>query len=100
MKIFPKKPILKKFIGGQALALYISNERVATRRHAFRSGKQSGHDDWPVDRQRLYAGGTKMTAVYLSPLTNTELGRGATSGYWGTYLKAAATTALSFKARR
>src|SRR5258705_11543014 len=30
-----------------------------------------------------------MTAVYLSPLTNTTLGRGATSGYWGTYLKAA-----------
>ena len=30
-----------------------------------------------------------MTAVYLSPLTHTTLGRGATSGYWATYLKAA-----------
>jgi len=30
-----------------------------------------------------------MTAVYLSPLTNITLGRGATSGYWATYLKAA-----------
>jgi aldehyde:ferredoxin oxidoreductase len=30
-----------------------------------------------------------VTAVYLSPLTEQTLGRGAASGFWGTYLKAA-----------
>jgi hypothetical protein len=30
-----------------------------------------------------------MTAVYLSPLTNNSLGRGATSGYWGPISKQA-----------
>ena len=43
----------------------------------------------PLTGNGFTPGGTKMTAVYLSPLTNTTLGRGATSGYWATYLKAA-----------
>ena len=43
----------------------------------------------PLTGNGFTPGGTKMTAVYLSPLTNKTLGRGATSGYWATYLKAA-----------
>ena len=43
----------------------------------------------PLTGNGFTPGGTKMTAVYLSPLTHTTLGRGATSGYWATYLKAA-----------
>ena len=34
-------------------------------------------------------GGTKMTAVYLSPATEHTLGRAATSGFWAMALKAA-----------
>ena len=43
----------------------------------------------PLTGNGFTPGGTKMTAVYLSPLTGNTLGRGATSGYWATYLKAA-----------
>ena len=30
-----------------------------------------------------------MTAVFLSPMTNYSLGRGAASGFWAAYLKSA-----------
>lgn len=43
----------------------------------------------PITGNGFTPGGTKVTAVYLSPLTGNTLGRGAGSGYWGTYLKAA-----------
>jgi aldehyde:ferredoxin oxidoreductase len=37
----------------------------------------------------LTPGGTKVTAVYLSPMTKNTLGRGASSGFWSVSLKAA-----------
>src|SRR5262249_6420941 len=37
----------------------------------------------------LTPGGTKMTGVFFSPTTGYTLGRAATSGFWGTALKAA-----------
>ena len=85
----PEEPILKKFIGGQALALYILMNELPL------NATPLGHENivvimtGPLTGNGFTPGGTKMTAVYLSPLTNTTLGRGATSGYWGTYLKAA-----------
>ena len=42
----------------------------------------------PLTGTGLTPGGTKVTAVYLSPMTNYSLGRGAASGFWATYLKA------------
>ena len=43
----------------------------------------------PVTGTGFTPGGTKMCFVYLSPATRYTLGRGATSGYFGTSLKAA-----------
>src|SRR5947208_10990957 len=43
----------------------------------------------PLTGNGFTPGGTKMTAVYLSPLTNTTLGRGATSGILWSYLQVA-----------
>ena len=51
----PEEPILKKFIGGQALAFIYFNERVAARRHAVRSGEHRRDHDRTADRQRLHS---------------------------------------------
>jgi len=85
----PEEPILKNFIGGQALALYILMNELPLDATPFGPENIVVMMTGPLTGNGFTPGGTKMTAVYLSPLTNTTLGRGATSGYWGTYLKAA-----------
>src|SRR3972149_6811980 len=85
----PEEPILKKFIGGQALALYILLNELPLNATPFGSENLVVMMTGPLTGNGFTPGGTKMTAVYLSPLTGNTLGRGATSGYWGTYLKAA-----------
>ena len=85
----PEEPVLRKFIGGQALALYILLKELP------RDATPLGPDNkvvmmtGPITGTGLTPGGTKVTAVYLSPLTDNTLGRGAASGFWPVYLKAA-----------
>src|SRR5262244_2386737 len=85
----PEEPILKKFIGGQALASYILLKELTLKATPFGPENIIVMMTGPLTGNGFTPGGTKMTAVYLSPLTNYSLGRGATSGFWGTYLKAA-----------
>jgi aldehyde:ferredoxin oxidoreductase len=85
----PEEPILKKFIGGQALASYVLLKDLPLDAKPFGAENLVVMMTGPLTGNGFTPGGTKMTAVYLSPLTNTTLGRGATSGYWATYLKAA-----------
>src|SRR6266571_7858291 len=85
----PEEPILKKFIGGQALASYILLRELPLDAKPFGPENIVVMMTGPLTGNGFTPGGTKMTAVYLSPLTNTTLGRGATSGYWANYLKAA-----------
>ena len=85
----PEEPILKKLIGGQVLASYILMKELPLDAKPFGPENIVVMLTGPLTWNGFTPGGTKMTAVYLSPLTNTTLGRGATSGYWGTYLKAA-----------
>jgi len=85
----PEEPILKKFIGGQALAVYILLGELPLDATPFGPENCVVMMTGPLTGNGFTPGGTKMTAVYLSPLTGSTLGRGATSGYWGTYLKAA-----------
>ena len=85
----PEEPILKKFIGGQALASYILLKELPVDAKPFGPENIVVMMTGPLTGNGFTPGGTKMTAVYLSPLTNTTFGRGATSGYWATYLKAA-----------
>jgi aldehyde:ferredoxin oxidoreductase len=84
MRICPKTH-LKKLSADRHWHYILMNGSL---RDAVRTGKQSGLMTGPLTGNGFTPGGTKMTAVYLSPLTNTTLGRGATSGYWATYLKA------------
>src|SRR5499426_1473374 len=85
----PEEPILKKFNGGPALASYILLKELALDATPVGPENIVVMMTGPLTGNGFTPGGTKMTAVYLSPLTNTTLGRGATSGYWATYLQAA-----------
>src|ERR687892_1817557 len=85
----PEEPVLRKFIGGQALASYILLKELPLYATPFGPENIVVMMTGPLTGNGFTPGGTKMTAVYLSPLTGNTLGRGATSGYWGTYLKAA-----------
>jgi aldehyde:ferredoxin oxidoreductase len=85
----PEESILRKFIGGQALASYILLKELSLEATPLGPENIVVMMTGPLTGNGFTPGGTKMTAVYLSPLTNTTLGRGATSGYWATYLKAA-----------
>ena len=88
-EILPEEPVLRKFIGGQALASYILLRELPLNAKPFGPENLVVIMTGPLTGNGFTPGGTKMCAVYLSPLTNITLGRGATSGYWGTYLKAA-----------
>ena len=84
----PEEPLLRKFIGGQALASYVLLNELPLDAKPFGPENKVVIMTGPITGTGLTPGGTKATAVYLSPLTGFTLGRGATSGFWGTYLKA------------
>ena len=85
----PEEPVLKKFIGGQALALYILLKELPLNARPLGVENKIVMMTGPITGTGLTPGGTKVTAVYLSPLTDNTLGRGAASGFWAVYLKAA-----------
>jgi aldehyde:ferredoxin oxidoreductase len=84
----PEERELKKFPGGQALASYILLKELPLEARPFGPENRVVIMTGPITGTGHTPGGTKATAVYLSPLTGNTLGRGATSGFWGTYLKA------------
>ena len=84
----PEESWLRKLIGGQALASYILLKELPLDAKPFAAENRVVIMTGPITATGLTPGGTKATAVYLSPLTGYTLGRGATSGFWGTYLKA------------
>ncbi len=68
----PEEPILKKFIGGQALALYILMNELPLDATPFGPENIVVMMTGPLTGNGFTPGGTKMTAVYLSPLTNND----------------------------
>ena len=85
----PEEPMLRKFIGGQALALYILLRELPLDAKPYGVEGKLVMMTGPLTGTGFTPGGTKMTAVFLSPMTRYSLGRGATSGYWPVYLKQA-----------
>lgn len=85
----PEEPVLRKFIGGQAFALYILLKELSRDAMPYGPENKVVMMTGPITGTGLTPGGTKVTAVYLSPLTEYTLGRGASSGFWAVYLKAA-----------
>src|SRR3989337_841203 len=85
----PEEPVLRKFLGGQALATYILLNELSLKATPYGPENKVVMMTGPITGTGFTPGGTKVTAVYLSPLTNHTLGRGAASGFWAVTLKAA-----------
>ena len=85
----PEEPLLRKFIGGQSLASYILLRELPLDAKPYGPENKVVMMTGPITGTGFTPGGTKVTAVYLSPLTKHTLGRGAASGFWAVYLKAA-----------
>ncbi len=85
----PEEPLLRKFIGGQALSTYILLNELPLDAQPYGPENKVVMMTGPITGTGFTPGGTKVTAVYLSPLTERTLGRGAASGFWPVYLKAA-----------
>jgi len=85
----PDEAHLRRFVGGQALALYILMREQSLNVKPYDPAARMVMMTGPLTGTGLTPGGTKVCAVFLSPMTNNTLGRGAASGYWATYLKQA-----------
>jgi len=95
----PEESVLRRFIGGQALASYILLKELPVHADAFGPESIVVIMTGPLTGTGLTPGGTKVTAVFASPLTKTTLGRGAASGFWAVYLKAAGYDGLIVEGR-
>jgi aldehyde:ferredoxin oxidoreductase len=85
----PEEPVLRKLWGGQLLAEYILLHELEVGIDPYDPKSVIVGMTGPITGTGFTPGGTKMTFVYLSPATRHTLGRGATSGFLGTSLKAA-----------
>jgi aldehyde:ferredoxin oxidoreductase len=85
----PEEPLLRKYWGGQLFAEYVLLNELPREIDPYDSRNIIVGMTGPVTGTGFTPGGTKMCFVYLSPATRYTLGRGATSGYFGTSLKAA-----------
>lgn len=85
----PEEPLLRKYWGGQLLAEYILINELPLNIDPYDPRSVIVGLTGPITGTGFTPGGTKMCFVYLSPTTRYSLGRGATSGYFGTALKAA-----------
>src|SRR5206468_489962 len=85
----PEEPLLRKLPGGQSLATYILLKELPLDATPYGPENKVVMMTGPLTGTGLTPGGTKVTVVYLSPLTDRTLGRGASSGFWAMALKAA-----------
>jgi aldehyde:ferredoxin oxidoreductase len=85
----PEEPLLRKYIGGQALAEYILLKELPLDAKPYGVENKVVMMTGPLTGTGFTPGGTKVTAVFLSPMTKNSLGRGASSGHWAAYLKSA-----------
>jgi aldehyde:ferredoxin oxidoreductase len=84
----PEESILRKYWGGQLFAEYVLINELPMNIDPYDARNVIVGMTGPITGTGFTPGGTKMCFVYLSPATRYTLGRGATSGYFGTSLKA------------
>lgn len=85
----PDEPLLRKYWGGQLFAEYVLLNELPLGIDPYDARNVIVGMTGPITGTGFTPGGTKMCFVYLSPATKYTLGRGATSGYFGTSLKCA-----------
>src|SRR4026208_2502327 len=85
----PEEPLLRKYWGGQLFAEYVLLNELPFDIDPYDAKNVIVGMTGPITGTGFTPGGTKMCFVYVSPATKYPRGRGATSGYFGTSLKAA-----------
>src|SRR5512145_1760636 len=85
----PEEPLLRKYWGGQLFAEYVLLHELPRDIDPYDAKNVIVGMTGPVTGTGFTPGGTKTCFVYLSPATRHTLGRAATSGYFGSSLKAA-----------
>src|SRR5439155_5259022 len=75
----PEEPILKKLIGGQALASYILMKELPLDAKPFGPENIVVMMTGPLTGNGFTPNRTKMTIIYLNPLTNTTLKQNTTN---------------------
>jgi len=85
----PEETLLRKYWGGQLFAEYVLLNELPANIDPYDAKNVIVGMTGPVTGTGFTPGGTKTCFVYLSPATRYTLGRAATSGYFGTSLKAA-----------
>src|SRR5690242_9546572 len=85
----PEEPLLRKYWGGQLFAEYVLLNELSHGIDPYDPKNVIVGMTGPITGTGFTPGGTKICFVYLSPATRYTLGRGATSGYFGSSLKAA-----------
>src|ERR1044071_3965125 len=85
----PEEPLLRKYWGGQLFAEYVLLNELPQGIDPYDPQNVIVAMTGPITGTGFTPGGTKICFVYLSPATRYTLGRGATSGYFGSSLKAA-----------
>ena len=107
----PEEPVLGNSSAGRRWRLYMLMHEQPLDVKPYDPAAKMVMFTGPLTGTGFTPGGTKVCAVFLSPMTNYSLGRGAASGYWAAYLKqsgydgiilegAAKKPAVSFHQRR
>ena len=85
----PEEPLLRKYWGGQALALYVLLREYPAAAPTLGPESVVVMMTGPITGTGLTPGGTKLCSVFASPITGYTLGRAATSGFWPMAIKSA-----------
>ncbi len=85
----PEEPILRKLIGGEALATYLLFHELPLKAQALAPESAVVILTGPLTGTGFTPGGAKATAAFLSPMTDYTLGLANSAGFWAVGLKAA-----------
>lgn len=85
----PPETVLRKLLGGEALATYILLHELPQNAKPFDPESIVVMISGPLTGTGFTPGGAKITAAFLSPMTGYTLGLANTAGFWGVALKSA-----------
>jgi aldehyde:ferredoxin oxidoreductase len=85
----PDESILRRYIGGEALAAWYVMRELPRTAQALDPEAMIAMFTGPLTGTGFTPGGAKICAAFLSPMTGNTLGYSNTAGYWGVELKQA-----------
>lgn len=85
----PEETVLRKLLGGEALATYILLRELPQNAQPLDPESVVVMISGPLTGTGFTPGGAKITAAFPSPMTGYTLGLANSAGFWGVVLKAA-----------